>query len=44
PNPPLARALYTLPLESEIPAEYFQPVAAVIAYIMKLKTPGSRAS
>lgn len=44
PNPPLARALYTLPLESEIPAEYFQPVAAVIAYIMKMKTPGSRAS
>ncbi|GAB6969124.1 flagellar biosynthesis protein FlhB [Komagataeibacter kakiaceti JCM 25156] len=43
-NPPLARALYTLPLDSEIPPEYFQPVAAIIAYVMKLKTPGSRAS
>ncbi len=43
PNPPLARALYTLPLDSEIPPEYFQPVAAIIAYVMKLKTPGSRA-
>ncbi|MFT8419716.1 MAG: flagellar type III secretion system protein FlhB [Acetobacter sp.] len=44
PNPPLARALYTLPIDSEIPAEYFQPVAAIIAYVMKLKTPGSRAA
>jgi flagellar biosynthesis protein FlhB len=43
-NPPLARALYALPLESEIPPEYFQPVAAIIAYVMKLRTPGSRAS
>ncbi|GAA3669167.1 MULTISPECIES: EscU/YscU/HrcU family type III secretion system export apparatus switch protein [Acetobacter] len=43
PNPPLARALYTLPLDSEIPAEYFQPVATIIAYVMKLKTPGARA-
>ncbi|MFS3136034.1 flagellar biosynthesis protein FlhB [Gluconacetobacter sacchari] len=42
-NPPLARALYTLPVDSEIPPDYFQPVAAIIAYIMKLKTPGSRA-
>ncbi|RFD21569.1 flagellar type III secretion system protein FlhB [Komagataeibacter melaceti] len=41
-NPPLARALYTIPLDSEIPPEYFQPVAAIIAYVMKLKTPGSR--
>ncbi|QEO16884.1 EscU/YscU/HrcU family type III secretion system export apparatus switch protein [Acetobacter vaccinii] len=42
-NPPVARALYTLPLESEIPPEYFQSVAAIIAYVMKLKTPGARA-
>lgn len=42
-NPPLARGLYTLPLDSEIPPEYFQPVAAIIAYVIKLKTPGSRA-
>ncbi|MBO1324641.1 EscU/YscU/HrcU family type III secretion system export apparatus switch protein [Acetobacter sp. TBRC 12305] len=43
-NPPVARALFTLPLDSEIPPEYFQPVAAIIAYVMKLKTPGSRAA
>ncbi|MFT9386247.1 flagellar biosynthesis protein FlhB [Acetobacter sp.] len=43
-NPPVARALYTMPLDSEIPPEYFQPVAAIIAYVMKLKTPGSRAA
>mgnify|MGYP001189949092 CR=1 FL=1 len=43
-NPPVARALYTLPLDAEIPPEYFQPVAAIIAYVMKLKTPGSRAA
>ncbi|ACI53168.1 type III secretion exporter [Gluconacetobacter diazotrophicus PA1 5] len=42
-NPPLARALHALPLDSEIPSEYFQPVAAIIAYVMKLKTPGARA-
>ncbi|NVN09863.1 EscU/YscU/HrcU family type III secretion system export apparatus switch protein [Nguyenibacter vanlangensis] len=42
-NPSLARALYTLPLDAEIPPEYFQPVAAIIAYVMKLRTPGSRA-
>lgn len=42
-NPPVARALYALPVDSEIPPEYFQPVAAIIAYVMKLKTPGSRA-
>lgn len=41
-NPQLARNLYPLPLESEIPAEYFPAVAAVIAYVMKLKTAGSR--
>ncbi|GAN70613.1 EscU/YscU/HrcU family type III secretion system export apparatus switch protein [Acetobacter syzygii] len=43
PNPPLARALYTLPLDSEIPSEYFQSVATIIAYVLKLKTPGARA-
>ncbi len=38
-NPPLARALYTLPEDTEIPYEYFQAVAAVIAYVWKLKRP-----
>ena len=37
-NPPLARALYLVELESEIPAEYFQAVAEIIAYVWRLKT------
>lgn len=41
-NPPLARALFTLPIDSEIPAEHFKVVAAIIAYVWKLKRPGSR--
>ncbi|GBR09900.1 MULTISPECIES: EscU/YscU/HrcU family type III secretion system export apparatus switch protein [Asaia] len=41
-SPPLARGLYALPLDTEIPPEFFKPVAAVIAYVIKLKTPRSR--
>lgn len=41
-SPPLARGLYTLPLDTEIPPEFFKPVAAIIAYVIKLKTPRSR--
>ncbi|PHY92884.1 flagellar biosynthesis protein FlhB [Acetobacter pomorum] len=41
-NPPLARSLYNLPLDTEIPEEFWKPVAAIIAYLVKLKTPGSR--
>jgi len=37
-NPPLARALYaTVELDEEIPAEYYQAVAEVIGYVMRLK-------
>ena len=36
-NPPLARALYTIPLDSEVPAEHFRMVAEVIAYVWRLK-------
>ncbi|GAC89409.1 flagellar biosynthetic protein FlhB [Gluconobacter thailandicus NBRC 3257] len=43
-NPPLARALFPLPLDSEIPAEHFKVVAAIIAYVWKLKRPGSRSA
>ena len=43
-NPPLARALYPLPLESEIPAEHFKVVAAVIAYVWKLRRPAGNHS
>ncbi|GBR46632.1 EscU/YscU/HrcU family type III secretion system export apparatus switch protein [Neokomagataea thailandica] len=39
PNPPLARALHTLPLESEVPEEHFRAVAAVISYVWRLKQP-----
>lgn len=38
-NPPLARALYPLPLDSEIPAEHFKAVAELIAYVWRLKSP-----
>jgi flagellar biosynthetic protein FlhB len=35
-NPPLARALFKLELESEIPAEHYKAVAEIIAYIWRL--------
>lgn len=43
PNPPLARALYQIELDREIPAEHFRAVAEVIAYVWKLKNRGVRA-
>jgi flagellar biosynthetic protein FlhB len=36
-NPPLARALYKVDLDQEIPVDHFRAVAEVISYIMKLK-------
>jgi len=42
-NPPLARALHQLPLDAEVPAEHFKAVAEIIAYVWRLRTPGSRA-
>ena len=38
PNPPLARALYTVELDAEIPAEHFQAVAELIAYVWRLQS------
>ena len=38
-NPPLARALYPLPLDSEVPAEHFKAVAELIAYVWRLSQP-----
>ena len=35
-NPPLARALFHVPLDADIPAEHFQAVAEIIAYVWKL--------
>ncbi len=36
-NPPLARALYRVELDAEIPAEHFQAVAEIIAYVWRLR-------
>ena len=36
---PLARALYTVPLDQEIPREHFQVVAGIIAYVWRLQRP-----
>jgi flagellar biosynthesis protein FlhB len=36
-NPPLARALFRLELDDEIPAEHFKTVAEIIAFVWKLK-------
>lgn len=36
-NPPLARALYTVEVDREIPEEHYQAVAEIIAYVWRLK-------
>jgi len=36
-NPPLARMLHTLELNAEVPAEHFQAVAEIIAYVWRLR-------
>jgi flagellar biosynthetic protein FlhB len=35
-NPPLARALYKVQLDADIPAEHYQAVAELIAYVWRL--------
>ena len=35
-NPPLARALFKVALEAEVPAEHFKIVAEIIAYVWRL--------
>ena len=37
-NPPLARALYQVDLDAEIPAEHFKAVAEIIAYVWRLRS------
>ena len=37
-NPPLARALWRVELDAEIPADLFQAVAEVIAYVWRLRS------
>jgi flagellar biosynthetic protein FlhB len=39
-NPPLARALYTVELDAEIPPEHFKVVAEMIAYVWRLRGRG----
>ncbi|MFL5288151.1 MAG: flagellar biosynthesis protein FlhB [Rhodopila sp.] len=36
-NPPLARALWQLELEADIPAEHYKAVAEIIAYVWRLR-------
>lgn len=36
-NPPLARALYRLETDTEVPAEHWQAVAQIIAYVWRLQ-------
>ena len=36
-NPPLARAIWRLDVDSEIPAEHWQAVAEIIAYVWRLQ-------
>lgn len=37
PDPPLARALYQVELDQEIPAEHWDAAAKIIAYVMRLR-------
>ena len=37
-NPPLARALFTVPLDAEVPPEHFRVVAEIIAYVWRLRS------
>jgi flagellar biosynthetic protein FlhB len=39
-NPPLARALYRLEVDTEIPAEHYKAAAEIIAYVWRLRRPG----
>jgi flagellar biosynthetic protein FlhB len=41
-NPPLARALYRVDVDATIPAEHFQAVAEIIAYVWSLRRPAAR--
>ena len=37
PNPPLARALYRLELDAEVPSEHYKAVAEIIAFVWRLR-------
>jgi flagellar biosynthetic protein FlhB len=37
-NPPLARALYRLDIDTDIPPEHYKAVAEIIAYVWRLRS------
>jgi flagellar biosynthesis protein FlhB len=39
PSPPLARALWRLEVDTEVPAEHWQAVAEIIAFVLRLRRP-----
>jgi flagellar biosynthetic protein FlhB len=41
-NPPLARALFRLDIDTEIPAEHFKAVAEIIAYVWRMRAQALR--
>ncbi len=43
-NPPLARALYRVEIDTEIPAEHFKAVAEIVAYVWRLNRAAERPS
>ena len=43
-NPPLARALYRVEIDADIPAEHYQAVAEIIAYVWRLARPRGKAA
>jgi len=43
PNKPLARALFKLPLNAQVPPEFFQAVAEVLAFVYSLRNPRAAA-
>jgi flagellar biosynthesis protein FlhB len=43
-NPPLARALHRLDIDTEIPAEHYKAVAEIIAYVWRLRARGPAVS
>ncbi len=43
-NPPLARALYKVEIDTQIPPEHYRAVAEVIAYVWRLQRRGGKAA
>jgi flagellar biosynthetic protein FlhB len=41
-NPPLARALFHVDIDTEIPPEHFKAVAEIIAYVWRMRTKAAR--